>query len=460
MRQSQQFRAVRRPEDLSSPYALVVVDERGVPHLPLTVFYHELQRFLAEGTAKTYLATLLPYFDYLGTDPWRRERKDRWISEPDAVRESVRDYLVEQLHCKAQPRETDQLVRLTGKSPSTVHVFLCALKQFYHLARRKEWYPYPHPLTDPTATLLQEIEAEERRMAGKRSRMPQRSGVEEPRHRFLSDNYFKLVHETWQPHPIDDPQLHRVLHQGFPRAGMTLRDQLVVRIAYESGARIREILRLTVGDWRKRGGKQEAWAFSKGSHGRRVKVIRWSVETSRMLLAYVNTERMALDSQSRRLDALDDGDPLFLSRRGNPYDYDSFKKNWYKLCAVLQLDLNIHALRHWFVTQEIRLICETAKEPGDIERGKEDLVRYMAWRSPETLQCYEHYFDEIRHAELQDFLHQRWAEDTAKYAREAIDVTSARTPFGPTPARPSEPKDPPREEGWDTLLQLGGYAHA
>ncbi len=62
MKQSQQFRAVRRPKDLSSPYALVVVDGSGVPHLPLTLFYHETQRFLAEGTAKTYLATLLPYF--------------------------------------------------------------------------------------------------------------------------------------------------------------------------------------------------------------------------------------------------------------------------------------------------------------------------------------------------------------------------------------------------------------
>ena len=98
-------------------------------------------------------------------------------------------------------------------------------------------------------------------------------------------------------------------------------------MAYESGARIREILRLTIGDWRKRGSKQEAWAFSKGSHGRRVKVVRWSAETSRMLLAYINTERMVIDRQSRRFDALDDGDPLFLSRRGNPYDYDGFKKH-------------------------------------------------------------------------------------------------------------------------------------
>jgi hypothetical protein len=113
------------------------------------------------------------------------------------------------------------------------------------------------------------------------------------------------------------------------------------------------------------------------------------------------------------------------------------------------------------VTQEIRLICETAKEPGDVERGKEDLVRYMAWRSPETLQCYEHYFDKIRHAELQDRLHTRWAEDTARYAQEALSVSSTGTPFGSPSARPLEPKDPhDAEDGWDTLLSLGGYAHA
>jgi hypothetical protein len=460
MGKPQQFHAVRRPKDLSSPYTLVVVDGNGIPHLPLTVYYHELQRYLADGTAKTYLAALLPYFTYLVADSWRRERQDHWDSPPDAVRESVRDFLVEQLHCKAQPRETYQLVVQTSKSPSTVHVFLCALKQFYHLARRKEWYSYAHPLTDPTASLMQDIEAEERRVAGLRPRMPQCSGVEEPRAVFVSDNYFKLVHDTWQPQPIDNPYLHRLLHQGFQGAGLCPRDQLVVRIAYESGARIREILRLTIGDWRKRGSKQEAWAFSKGSHGRRVKVIRWSSETTKMLLAYVNTERLEISGQSRRLDALDDGDPLFLSRRGNPYDYDSFKKHWYKLCAVLQLDLNIHALRHWFVTQEIRLICETAKEPGDIERGKEDLVRYMAWRSPETLQCYEHYFDEIRHAELQDRLHTRWAEDNARYVQDATDITSARTSFSRTPSCPPGPKDLPREEEWGTLLELGGYAHA
>jgi integrase len=50
------------------------------------------------------------------------------------------------------------------------------------------------------------------------------------------------------------------MRKGFQLVQLSLRDQIVVRMAYESGARIREILRLTVGDWRKRGAKN-------GPHG-------------------------------------------------------------------------------------------------------------------------------------------------------------------------------------------------
>ncbi len=456
MKTIHQFRVVRRPADVVSRYDAIVVDGSGLPHQPLTIFYHEIQPYVADGTARTYLSSLLPYFEYLTTNSWREHRADQWDSEPEAVRQCVRDYLVEQMHCKAHSKDLYQLISLTAKSPSTVQVFLSALKQFYHVARRLKWYSYPHPLIDSVSHLLQEIKAEEQRAAGVRPRMPQQSGVEEPRRQFTSDNYFKLVQGQWVPQPIDDPDLHLQLRQGFTQARFCLRDQIVVRMAYEAGARIREILRLTVGDWRKRGAKQEAWAFSKGSHGRRVKVLRFSLETAKMLHSYANTERITHDSSSRRLDLLDDADSLFLSSRGNPYDYDSFKKHWYRLCTILGMDLNIHALRHWFVTQEIRLICETAKTPGEIERGKDDLVRYMAWRSPETLAAYEHYFDALHQAQIQDRLHAKWYEEDLHYEQTLV-------PPIPTFPQPSETNPAigqgSSSEGWDSLLALGGMVH-
>lgn len=457
MKTIHQFRVVRRPAGVESRYSVLVVDGSGMPHRPLTIFYHEIQLYLGDGTARTYLSSLLPYFEYLTTDPWRKQRADQWSSEPDAVRQCVRDYLVEQMHCKARPKDLYQLISLTAKSPSTVQVFLSALKQFYHVARRLQWYSYPHPLIDSVSHLLQEVKAQEQRAAGLRPRMPQHSGVEEPRRQFTSDNYFKLVQEQWVPQPIDDPDLHLLLRQGMACARFCLRDQIVVRIAYESGARIREILRLTVSDWRRRGAKQEVWTFSKGSHGRRVKVLRFSLETAKLLHSYVNTERITHDPFRRRLDGLDDTNSLFLSSRGNPYDYDSFKKHWYRLCHILGIDLNIHALRHWFVTQEIRLICETAKTPGEIERGKEDLVRYMAWRSPDTLRAYQHYFDALHHAQIQDRLHAKWYDEDLRYEQASMPPVAS---FSIPASTDSSESQMPSSEGWDLLLALGGMTHA
>jgi integrase len=451
------FRAVSRPEGVASRYQLIVVDPEGRPHLPLTRFYEQTTQVLSDGTARTYLNQILPYFHYLGTDDWRCHRSDTWDSPPEAVRESVRDYLVESLHCKAQPKETYQFIWPTSKSPSTVHVFLSALKQFYHVAQRSGWYAYPHPLIDPMAHFLREIEAEERLAAGLRPRMPQRSGVEDLK-QSASENYFRLVQGDWKPEPIDDPELHLLLHKGFTLAHFCLRDQIVVRMAYEAGARIREILRLTVGDWRMRGCQQEAWACSKGSHGRRVKIMRFSLTTARMLHAYVNTERIKCDRQSRRLDALDDTDALFLSSRKNPYDYEAFKGHWYTLCDALQIDLNIHQLRHWYTTQEIRLIYETVTTAGELERRKEELVRYMAWRSPDTLRAYEHHASQQRHAAIQDQLHDKWSQEDLRYEQSG-EIPSFTRSTSPSLGK-QESAEQPYPGGWEMLLALGGSSHA
>src|SRR5260370_4570194 len=88
------FHTVRRPGGMASRYPLIVVDSNGLPHLPLTQFYHIAQQFLADGTARTYLQTLLPYFTYLEADAWRALRKDKWDSKPEALRKSVPDYLI------------------------------------------------------------------------------------------------------------------------------------------------------------------------------------------------------------------------------------------------------------------------------------------------------------------------------------------------------------------------------
>lgn len=270
---------VRRPEGIVSQFERIVVDSRGHPHLALTRLYQHLCQELSDGTAHTYLSALLPYFTFLDSDPWRQQRQDQWDSPPESVREAVRDYLLQKLHCKVRRYGMYEMVVLSAQSPSTVRVFLSALKRFYAgaLVARE------HPLTSPVIHLLEKVDEEDAEVPRSRPKMPPESGIEEPQRKRTSDNYFRLVDKEWIPEPIDDPALHLRLLNGFKQARISRRDQIVIRMAYESGARITELLTLSVGDWRKRGYKQEATACNKGSHGRRVKAIRFSMETVKLL---------------------------------------------------------------------------------------------------------------------------------------------------------------------------------
>jgi hypothetical protein len=184
-----------------------------------------------------------------------------------------------------------------------------------------------------------------------------------------------------------------------------------------------------------------------------------------MLRQYLNTDRTAYDQEQRRLEQLSDLDPLFLSQRRNPYGYEAFKPHWYKLCATVKLDLNIHSLRHWYTTMSMRLIAEEAKSDADIMLEKEKLVRYMAWRSPDTLRVYENYFKSIGHYKIQDRVHQSLEEDVISYMRqhneqpslerqrkrEIPQSLSTSEAFSPEVA-----KEIQQSSGWAKLLALGG----
>lgn len=453
MTQTQGYHMVRRPEGIVSQYEFVVVDGKGHPHLALTRCYQQFRQELSDGTAHTYLSALLPYFSFLDTDHWRLRRQDRWNSPPDSIREAVRDYLLQQLHCKVRRYGMYEMVALSAQSPSTVRVFLSALKRFYSSALLAGEYLYEHPLTNPVVHLLEKVDEEDAEMPRSRPKMPPESGIEAPQRKRTSDNYFRLVDKEWIPEPIDDPALHRRLINGFKQARVSRRDQIVLRMAYESGARITELLTLTVGDWRKRGGKQEAAACNKGSHGRRVKIIRFSMETAKLLHCYVNEERVRVDPLHRTFDQLGDHEPLFLSARRKPYGYDAFIPHWERLCRTIGIDLNVHGLRHWYVCQMMRLIHEVAGTPGEVERRKEEMVRYMAWRSPDTLKAYEHYFQAIHHAQMQDILHQQLdkkLKDYVELARRKKDLPKEKRP----PSLAGSTREP--EVGWGDLLNFGG----
>jgi hypothetical protein len=164
---------------------------------------------------------------------------------------------------------------------------------------------------------------------------------------------------------------------------------------------------------------REATAFSKGSHGRRVKFFRFSTDTPTFLRRYFDGERTSHDRMNWRLadylragnDKLTDLNevPLFLSTRGTPLKATSFRETyWAPACRAVGLNPDPHQARDWYVTMAARTIHETSTTEGEIRRRIRELTEYMQWRGGEqTMASYDHYFDAARHADILDQLHER-----------------------------------------------------
>ena len=56
--------------------------------------------------------------------------------------------------------------------------------------------------------------------------MPAEAGTENPiEHRRLTDSYFKLINEEWQPEIIDDPLLYHKVKQAGVQVNWSLRER-------------------------------------------------------------------------------------------------------------------------------------------------------------------------------------------------------------------------------------------
>jgi hypothetical protein len=83
------------------------------------------------------------------------------------------------------------------------------------------------------------------------------------------------------------------------------------------------------------------------------------------------------------------------------------------------------------------------------------LVRYMAWRSSDTLRAYEHYFKSIQHYSIQDQVHHRLAEDMATYIQTKEKKGPRDMPIKQRP-KPASIQEQREGDGWAPLLALGG----
>lgn len=439
------YHCCARPAEVSHGHPYLVFDCQGDLHLPLTVFAKEAHTRLAPSSVKKYLTGILPFFTWVDTDPWQRKSNHRWTDPPEVLREMIRDYLVSQLRCRMRARQDrGEWIQAGEESLSAVRILLAALKLFYRIAKAHDYYQYTNPLIGSFADTVDEAREQLERCddGSARPKMPESSGVDEPRRtRRLTDCYFILL-DTWIPQVVTDVTLPAKIRaggqmlneqrkaEGKPGNAWGLREECFVSLLFETGARVSEIMALTLDDWYSRGLKDTAWARNKGSRKRRAKFLRFSEQTVKLLKRYFNTERKAVDPHHYTLDdylhLAEQGEislatiPLFLSRYATAWTVASFRTHyWKKACAATKIDMDLHQCRHWYVNQALIEIHEQARKGAiTVERGTEELIAYMHWRSGEkVLKAYNHFFQPANHAAVQNGIFKKLRSLDKKQAR-------------------------------------------
>lgn len=393
------------------PYQIVSSD--GMPHLPLTVFAADLHLSHSQSSVPVYLRAILHFLDWLESDRISIQYQWHLLDNPTNVRSALRQYLHAKGNCKIVSRPDSiglksVYISSFDNKHINVPVFLAALKNFYETAIDNKFYEYSNPLVHAEAIeihhKIKKAWREETFALEGRSRMPSVSGVDAPTGQFrLSENYFKYNGENWQPRTIDSKEFPESVFKAGSDFGWGLREQCVVRILFESGARISEILGLTVGDWAISDFGHKLRAQNKGSHRKRVKTIIITQSTVKLLRRYYDSQERQKRAREnylyrnlvslRRKNALKlDELPLFINQRGNQLTPALFR-DYYWRPALLRagIDADPHTCRHWFVTNAIKTIEGLSKSKEEQDRRKEELIHYMSWRTGEkTLKVYEH----------------------------------------------------------------------
>jgi len=461
-----------RPSDTDHHHPFLVFDRSDRLHFHLTVYGKEAVARLSYGSAQTYLHAVLPWFAYLEEDEWQTKAGHRWDAEPDLVRRAVKDYLVQHLRCKVREHRLGfHLVAITSGTKSTVHIFLASLRLFYSVMIQRGYYCFSNPLQDRLSSLLANLEHDQIAQE-EPPQMPERSGVVPPRSQQkqrLSDSYFKLEKEEWVPQIIDDPALPALILAGGERLKhWGDRERCVTRMLFESGGRISEVVGLSLGDWVARGMLQEVNTFSKGSYGKRVKFLRFSSETSKLLRRYFDGERRVLDPRHASLDeylSLAKNKvvdlhtvPLFLSQQRTPLSAKTYREHaWNPACQAAGIEADIHQSRHWHVTMAFREIYKHGLQDESATKPRlRELIEYMKWKSGwEMVEVYQHYFKAIQYADTQDGVHARLDEVLNQRLTER---EQKRTPNQRKRAKPTKERLEALSEDpdFDFLRSLGG----
>jgi integrase len=407
-----ELRAVYVPGSL---FLVHVVQTNGLPEIALTCFANELFSILSPGSVRGYVRELLLFVNWARRDSVALAQGWNLYGEPSKVRSAVREYLTVVAQCRIALRPDTLGLRVayinqTSHTKINVRLLLAALKKLYDVLNDQGFYPFPNPMVHQDAakaiTAFRRDRHEAMRVAVGRCAMPVISGIDEPPSDLrLSQNYFRLVNAEWVPKSIDDPSFPSQVFAAGKQYGWSLREICAARTLFESGARISEVFDLTAADWSVSQFMNMFRARSKGSFGSRVKTLVISQATVKLYRRYFDdAEQGRLADDPNRITTANligllrrapkdlEGMPIYLTKHGTPMSANLFRDHyWRPALKAAGIYASPHITRHWFVTNALRNIENSASTEAELGRRKQELIQYMSWRSGErTMKAYEH----------------------------------------------------------------------
>jgi integrase len=438
------------PGPPGSSFPLIVLDRTGQPIFFLSEWYRRKKEFDPGRTPDTYLEMLLPWVGFL------LQRGYDWDDTPDRIRAFLVEFLRGSVGCDVGPASVDGYeVQTTGASPlskSSLGVLLAALASLYDLLTDAGYYPHQNPMRSQRLIELKREHLRQVKNAGAPDHAGIRSETQQETHQNYPTRYFRQRRgKVWEPEVVMEPDdVHErmnttidymIQHASFQR------DQVILLLLRQTGARLSEIIEMTVGGYRNAQHRERALVKNKGSRGREEKPIYFTPIIEEQLLRYIRTERAQHDLRGHnRLEQLDDTDPLFITEDGNPYSRSAFYHHWNRLFEPAQkqfrkkeqVEFTPHDIRHLRVTRAMKRIKEQAKADENHEKElKEGFSQLMGWSSSRTMEIYTHVLKK-REALLKVMLE---AEEESHIERLAHDPTEARKNTAPTLSPPPLEED-------------------
>lgn len=357
-------------------YPVVCVREDGRP-VPAPMEWYRIreERNEPRSTSDTYLAHILAVLTHF------EERGIRWNDPPKVVRKAFVHFLRHKLGLRVSSDKLDgwryEPTEKTPLAPSTINVTRAALKNFYGVMAEEEvgLYPYATPLE---SQVLKELNAV-RDAAQARGELPAdttrgtRSAAP-----WRQPSAFVRAKKQHDWHPDAHLSARDVLAGIFAVVEAVVadpdlpeRDRAILLLLRYTGPRAFEPTTMTVGGYRARGRAGLVEVTNKGAQGRADKLLAFEAQPRIQghLDRYLHDERPCWDRENRRrLADVGDGEPFFLTRRGDAYNYDALYYHWRRHYArhsrLCPLPISLHDIRHAFVTEHLLRLREEQQVLG------------------------------------------------------------------------------------------------